>query len=110
MRGTRDAHPDDRPPRLRLRDRTSMKVLVSLHGIRTQAEWQRSLSKLVREKNWEFPFEDWYFGYFSVIGFLLPWARERKIRWFRSKYEALMSDRSLGLGDRNLPSIIAHSF
>src|SRR4051812_40653840 len=88
-------------------DARMAKVLISLHGINTRADWQRPLSALIRGYGWEFPFEDWYFGHFSIIRFLIPRQREAIVRWFRDRYSILMRDNQLGLGEDELPSIVA---
>ena len=87
-----------------------VKVIVALHGIRTIASWQRTLSDAAQNLGWRCPLEIWNYGQFSLLRFLMPRKREMQIRWFRSTYNIFMRDKSLPLGDDNLPSIVAHSF
>src|SRR5438552_17651285 len=85
-------------------------VIAPLHGIRTTASWQRTLSDAAQAKGWRCALEMWNYGRFSLLRFLLPWQRETKIRWFRETYTAFMRDSTFDLNPNNLPSIVAHSF
>lgn len=87
-----------------------VKVIAALHGIRTIASWQRTLSDATQAVGWRCPLEVWNYGRFSFLRFLIPKQRETKIRWFRNTYTNFMRDRSLPIDDDNLPSIVAHSF
>ncbi len=89
---------------------TQTKVIVPLHGIRTHAAWQRALADVAQENGLVCPLEKWSFGYFSLLRFIFSWQREAKVRWFRTNYQDLLSDRRLALNDNNRPSIVAHSF
>ena len=85
-------------------------VVFGLHGIRTAAKWQKAFAE-VAQKNGLVPrIHSWDFGFFSVPRFLLPWARGKKLRWFRDTYVAEINDRSVPLKEGELPSIVAHSF
>jgi serine/threonine protein kinase len=82
-------------------------VIVTLHGIRTHARWQRAFAEVAEGSGLRPRLDRWNFGFFSSIRFLLPWSRLAKVRWFRTTYETEFStlDNSL-----ERPSIIAHSF
>jgi serine/threonine-protein kinase len=83
------------------------KVLVALHGIRTQAAWQRALSEIAGRHGVSVHIDRWNFGYFSALRFLMPWSRLAKVRWFRLTYQ--QEFQGTGEGARH-PSIVAHSF
>ena len=86
------------------------RVAVGLHGIRTHAGWSRAFSEVATIGGWYVRMDRWNFGYFSVIRFLLPWARSAKVRWFRQAYREEVKDRDVPLDKEHPPSIIAHSF
>lgn len=88
------------------------KVVLGLHGIRTDAAWLHKLGEVVGEDDWKCRTDRWKFGRFSVLRFLLPWQRETKIRWFRREYDNECNDRTAGIEFNNAryPSIVAHSF
>ena len=87
------------------------RVVVTLHGIRTYASWQRAFSEVATQKGLECRLDRWNYGYFSVVKFLLPGARRGRVSWFRRTYEAEFggSDTPFPLSEE-LPSIVAHSF
>ena len=85
-------------------------VIAPLHGIRTTASWQRTLSDAAQAKGWRCALEIWNYGRFSLLRFLMPWQRETKICWFRKTYTAFLRDSAFNLNQNNLPSIVAHSF
>lgn len=91
---------ESRPPSL-------LPVVVTLHGIRTHAGWQRSFAEVATSAGLESHLDRWNFGYFSSIRFLLPWSRLAKVRWFRTTYETEFPTRFDSL---ERPSVIAHSF
>ncbi|OCF90587.1 serine/threonine-protein kinase [Nocardia brasiliensis] len=80
-------------------------VVVALHGIRTHAAWQRAFTEVAGRAGLGTHVDLWNFGYFSVLRFLLPWARLSKVRWFRQVYQ-----QEFGTGSQEPPSIVAHSF
>jgi serine/threonine-protein kinase len=84
-------------------------LVVALHGIRTQAAWQRAFAEVAGMAGLGALVDRWNFGYFSSIRFLMPWARLAKVRWFRETYQTEFKDRG---SERSLgaPSIVAHSF
>ncbi|MFX0579321.1 serine/threonine-protein kinase [Nocardia nepalensis] len=83
-------------------------VVVALHGIRTQAAWQRAFSEVAGRVGMGAHADRWNFGYFSVLRFLMPWARLAKVRWFRETYQQEFDDAPV-TGQKQ-PSIVAHSF
>ena len=86
---------------------TSRRAVVALHGIRTQAAWQRAFSEVAGRRGVSAHVDRWNFGYFSVFRFLMPWARLAKVRWFRETYQQEFREASAGA---ERPSIVAHSF
>jgi pimeloyl-ACP methyl ester carboxylesterase len=77
-------------------------LVISLHGIRTRGTWQKQLSSALSREG--FIYEPMDYGFFRAIQLVLPFMRERKMKWFLDQYNALTK------GYRNPPSIIAHSF
>jgi serine/threonine-protein kinase len=82
-------------------------VVVTLHGIRTNAKWQRAFAEVANVAGLEPRLDRWNFGYFSSLRFLLPWARRAKVQWFRATFELEFPAAQTAL---SRPSIIAHSF
>src|SRR5689334_15731548 len=86
-------------------------MVISVHGIRTAARWQKSLADTLglyglRHRAYDF-------GHFDLVRFLLDSSRQRKINEFYDFYGTLAREQGLGieLNDyRARPSIIAHSF
>jgi hypothetical protein len=87
-----------------------IKVVVPLHGIRTIASWQRTLSDAVQNVGWKCALDKWNYGIFSLFRFLIPRQRESRVSWFRSTYTEFTNDRTFEIDNSNLPSIVAHSF
>ena len=87
------------------------RVVVTLHGIRTHASWQRAFSEVATQKGLECRLDRWNYGYFSVVKFLLPSARLGRVSWFRETYDTEFSgkDALFALSEER-PSIVAHSF
>jgi serine/threonine-protein kinase len=83
--------------------------VVALHGIRTQAAWQRAFSEVGARVGLNVRLDRWNFGYFSSLRFLMPWARLAKVRWFRETYQREFGEEA-GAPQRDHPSIVAHSF
>jgi serine/threonine protein kinase len=86
------------------------RTVVTLHGIRTHARWQRAFSEVAAEHNLACHLDRWNFGYFSTLRFIVPWTRWSKIAWFRRTYQDEFPELVLDHTQRELPSIIAHSF
>jgi serine/threonine protein kinase len=86
------------------------RTVVTLHGIRTHAKWQRAFSEVAAEHNLACHLDRWSFGYFSTLRFIIPWTRWSRIAWFRSTYQQEFPELVLNSAHRELPSIVAHSF
>jgi serine/threonine protein kinase len=86
------------------------KVVVTLHGIRTHAGWQRAFSEVAGNSGLQCRLDRWNFGRFSLLKFLLPQARTTKVEWFRTTYTQEFSDLTRSVLSSERPSIVAHSF
>jgi hypothetical protein len=87
-----------------------VRVLFTLHGIRTHATWQKALMEIAHMRQWNCRTFRWSFGYFSLLQFLLPWQRATKVEWFRDTYDTEIKSREVNLPQGQLPSIVAHGF
>jgi hypothetical protein len=85
-------------------------VVFGLHGIRTHAGWHRALYEVLTNEAWQVRTDRWFFGSFSLLQFLTPWARSAKVKWFRKAYDDETKDRRVRHSEREYPSIVAHSF
>ena len=79
------------------------RVVVTIHGIRTHGEWQKSITPYLAGHGLVPYHID--FGWFPVLKFLLPWTRERQIRAIRAELRNLVDK----VRTRRI-SVIAHSF
>lgn len=86
------------------------RMVVTLHGIRTHASWQRALSEVAAEANLRCLLDRWNFGYFSIFRFILPWSRLAKVAWFRRTYQEEFPELMRNPRALELPSVVAHSF
>jgi serine/threonine-protein kinase len=86
------------------------KVVVTLHGIRTHAGWQRAFSEVAGSAGLQCRLDRWNFGRFSLLKFLLPRARTTKVEWFRTTYTQEFADLTRSVLSSERPSIVAHSF
>lgn len=86
------------------------KVVFPLHGIRTQAAWQRAFADVAQDAGWKCRLNEWYFGNFPIYQFLLPWSRAAKVSWFRETYNKEVKHLGIVLNSNKYPSVIAHSF
>lgn len=77
-------------------------IVISLHGIRTRANWQKELSSALSHHG--FVYEPLDYGFFRAIQLVLPFVRDRKKKWFLDRYTAVTQ------GHHDPPSVIAHSF
>jgi hypothetical protein len=66
------------------------RILVTVHGIRTFGQWQDRLRKLTLAANPDILVENYGYGYFSVIAFVIPLFRWLAVRSFRNNLKALM--------------------
>jgi hypothetical protein len=48
------------------------RLLISVHGIRTFAQWQERLGRLIKATDEDFLVQHYKYGYFSVFAFLVP--------------------------------------
>ncbi len=80
----------------------SRRVVLSLHGIRTRGEWQKSLTSDLNEAGFvHVPLD---YGFARALKLLWPPSRRRQVIWFRNEYAAAVR----GHPGRDL-SVIAHS-
>ena len=82
---------------------TSRKLVITLHGIRTFAPWQKELADELGKAG--FYTKSLHYGYFSSWKLIRSSKRRRQIEWFREQYTQIVSEYS-----GTTPSIIAHSF
>jgi pimeloyl-ACP methyl ester carboxylesterase len=85
-------------------------MIIPLHGIRTIADWHRTLADVAFRASWWCPVSGWWYGRFSIFQFLLPFARRAKIVWFRQRYTRALDENADILGKDGRPSVVAHSF
>ena len=79
------------------------KVIISVHGIESQGEWQKQLAPLISEQGWiYYPL---HYGIFRGFRFVQPWQRAAQIDWFRREFRNIRNR----IQDV-VPSIVAHSF
>ncbi len=81
------------------------KLVITVHGIRTFGQWQERLERLVRAKVTDVNFENYHYGYFSVISFIIPVFRWLATRSFRNHLLKLIEK----YPDAEI-SIVSHSF
>lgn len=68
-------------------DRKSVgRTVVSVHGIRTAGQWQRDFEEII-EKETQYSYKSFNYGYFSGIKFLIPTLRKRIVKRFRDDIE-----------------------
>lgn len=80
-----------------------MRVVITLHGIRTRGVWQKDLiPSLARAGFVPYALD---YGYFSAFELMLESRRSEKVRWFIEQYDKIRSETG-----ESRPSIIAHSF
>ena len=65
-------------------------LVFVVHGIRDEGYWTEKIAKRVKDKGMEENrvFETIYssYGYFPMLGFLRPGARDEKVQWFMNNY------------------------
>jgi hypothetical protein len=76
-------------------------LIITLHGIRTFAPWQKELADELGAMNFESKTLD--YGFFGALNVILPWKRKAQVKWFRDEYTAKVPK-------GKIPSIICHSF
>ena len=78
-------------------------IIITLHGIRTRGTWQKQVAPILARNGFTPYLLD--YGYFSALKFVLPWARNRKLRWLRDTISDICEKERV-----SRVSIIAHSF
>lgn len=84
------------------------RLVVSLHGIRTHAEWQHTISECLSDRG--IPVRHFRYGYFGLPRFLSEGSRAAMIDRFAAWLTRLAEEFKLGDAPEERPSIIAHSF
>ncbi|TPN47654.1 MULTISPECIES: hypothetical protein [unclassified Mesorhizobium] len=79
-------------------------IVIAVHGIRDFGQWQDRLGDILAV-NPSIVTERYRFGYFSVLAFLIPFARWLAVRAFRRHFEQLVKD-----NPEAHFSLVAHSF
>jgi pimeloyl-ACP methyl ester carboxylesterase len=77
-------------------------IVITLHGIRTEGDWQREINRDLEERG--FSHALLRYKNFGALCLLLPRARSIKVDWFRDEYQKLVRE-----GYTNF-FLIAHSF
>src|SRR4051812_17232591 len=67
-----------------------MRLLVTIHGIRTFGAWQRRLENLISTSDLNINVHHFRFGYFSFLAFYVPLLRRLVVRRFSRELEALI--------------------
>ncbi len=73
-------------------------VLFQIHGIRDYGGWLQKFADTVQAARPDVRVVRPDYGYFSALGFVLPWVRNQRIAWFCDKYTnevALLAGRDL---------------
>jgi hypothetical protein len=86
-------------------------IVISVHGIRTAARWQKSLADLLSLYDIKHRAHD--FGHYGLQRFVWQSSRQRKINEFYDFYGDLVREQRVGVDPANYrsrPSIVAHSF
>ncbi|PWQ93735.1 response regulator [Leucothrix arctica] len=85
---------------------SSKSVLISVHGIRTDGNWQEKLRTDVIEHHKEKIFYFSYnFGFFDLVRFFLPFTRNKEVNKFSEQIIDLLKDYP-----NNSVNFIGHSF
>jgi WD40 repeat protein len=81
-------------------------LIVTVHGIRTFGRWQERLEEMFTERGQEdVEFQNYKFGYFSVLAFIVPVFRWLVVRRFRTELVNLCTSRP-----RSRIDLVGHSF
>lgn len=86
----------------------SAHLIVTVHGIRTFGQWQERLEKLVGASGAQtaaVDFINYKYGYFSVLGFIIPIFRWLVVKRFRKTLVELCNERRWDRID-----LVSHSF
>lgn len=91
-----------------LPQRPATQVVVTMHGFRTRAKWQKDFGLTVDEAKAGLQDAAFDYDWVGPLGLVNPFSRRDKVEWFREEYERLLQ-RKPELHDWP-PSIIAHSY
>jgi tetratricopeptide (TPR) repeat protein len=87
-------------------------LVVTVHGIRTFGQWQERLEEVTNAsavaRDDEVVFKHKHYGYFSVLSFVNPLARQAEAERFSLELAALLSDHPERSFDR--VCLVGHSF
>jgi pimeloyl-ACP methyl ester carboxylesterase len=86
-------------------------VVIAVHGIRTDAKWQKLLAEVAADNGLQIRLHD--YGYFGIPKLLFPPSRAKKVGQFYEYYSSRISDKNLRIDLGNYekrPSVIVHSF
>jgi len=86
-------------------------LVISIHGIRTYARWQKKLAEILADHQIRFKLYD--YDFFGIPKFLLETFRKKKIEQFYDYYHSVLAENRELLDPSDYtkrPSIIAHSF
>ena len=86
-------------------------LVISVHGIRTRALWQKSLSETL--KGLQIIHTPYNFGYYNVFRFLLKPSNEKMVEKFYEFYSKIILEAQYDIDTEDYkkrPSIIVHSF
>jgi len=86
-------------------------LLISVHGIRTHAPWQKLVGEVAAD--WNIKVVSFEYGYFTAPQFLLGPSRKKKVRQFYDWYASALRENQdkVDIGDfKKRPSVVAHSF
>jgi hypothetical protein len=78
-------------------------VVITLHGIKTRGVWQKELIPILHDAGYKTVPLD--YGNFLALQLIIPSQRQKKIDWFRDKYDQVCDRERVAR-----PSVIAHSF
>jgi hypothetical protein len=82
---------------------TKKQLIITLHGIRTFAPWQKDLADELGKAG--FYTKSLHYGYFSGLKLIRLGHRKKQLEWFRDQYTLIRKEYP-----DSVPSIIAHSF
>jgi hypothetical protein len=86
-----------------LNSQTEKPLVITLHGIRTFAPWQKELADELGKAG--FYTKSLQYGHYGIFGLLRKSQRRKKIEWLREQYTQITREYP-----DVVPSIIAHSF
>ncbi|MFM5873233.1 response regulator [Aeromonas veronii] len=89
-------------------DRSSMSkntLCVTIHGIESRGDWQQRLKSVVNSHTNNVDFEIYKYGIFSILLFLIPFARNIEVYRFRNAFKKILERHP----DKTI-YLICHSF